>query len=101
MAGHWFTVSANMEGTVLTQEELEAYGMSMWIDLNEDGTAVMFMEGEQMDGINWSVADNMLVLTLGGDFGVSCHTVSKNGYHIVSRSITVNRYHIKGVFNIA
>lgn len=67
MAGHWVTVSANMEGTVLTQEELEAYGMSMWIDLNEDGTAVMFMEGEQMDGINWSVADNMLVLTLGGD----------------------------------
>jgi len=67
MVGHWITVSANVEGMVLTQEQLEGFGMSMWIDLKADGTADMFMEGEEMGGINWGVADGMLILTLGGD----------------------------------
>ena len=67
MVGHWVATGAEVEGMVMDQAMLEQFGMNIWIDLYADGTAVMFMEGEEMGGIQWMVAEGALYLSLYGD----------------------------------
>lgn len=53
--GTWYGTTMEMGGEVL---ELEAYGITMQITLNEDGTAELF-DGELTDQCAWSVTDEI------------------------------------------
>ncbi len=67
LAGMWVSTSASMAGTVLDQATLESYGMSMEIMLNDDGSASMTAEGEEIAGLVWSADDTSVYLTMEGD----------------------------------
>ena len=67
MTGHWNSVRAEMDGEVIEQELLEAMGLKIWIDLHEDGSAVMFAMDEEMGGLGWLATEDTLYLSLDGD----------------------------------
>ena len=64
--GYWNTVKADIEGMVMDRAQLEQFGMTMDLALNEDGSAALIMFGEE-EACTWGVANGFLYLISSDD----------------------------------
>lgn len=67
MAGKWVVAYGDVEGMIMTGDELASFGLIIEINLNADGTASMDMAGEVEEGIAWTADASAVTLTVEGD----------------------------------
>jgi len=64
LVGEWRLASANAMGQTLTHEQIEAQGLSMSFQFNEDGSAAMINKGETTDGLSWELDGSTILLKM-------------------------------------
>lgn len=67
LVGHWVAARAEIEGMVIEQDQLAAFGVTFALELNADGSAVLIEDGDEMGGVRWLVAEGVLYLDDGED----------------------------------
>ena len=70
IVGTWYIKSMVEAGIEIDASTLSAMGMSMTLTLNEDGTAVMEMTGQDAEEGTWSFEDSVLIFEVETPFTV-------------------------------
>lgn len=67
VVGKWIAVGAESEGVALDKDMLSAFGLTVELVVNEDGTASLSMEGEVQEGLSWTADAAGIILTADGE----------------------------------